>query len=178
MEEERWSCAFGLPSYELSNYGRMRRVTPCRGSYTGRILGPKLSNVGKGYYRFPVSTDGRVRWVLAHRLVWEAFNGPIPDGLVINHIDANPRNNHLDNLEAVTQAENIHHAVRMGCFSKVNLGETNPRAKLTLEKVLEIQRMHAAGVPVKTVADLFGISTGYVSTIAKGHRWQARIAQG
>lgn len=41
-----------------------------------------------------------------HRMVWEAFNGEIPKGYQIDHLDANPSNNALDNLALVTGSEN------------------------------------------------------------------------
>ena len=48
-------------------------------------------------------------------LVAQAFLQIPDDGeYVVNHIDCNPANNRLDNLEYVTQAGNIHHAFRMG----------------------------------------------------------------
>lgn len=60
------------------------------------------------YLRFNCSyNDGQRKHVLVHRAVWEAFNGPIPEGYDIDHIDGNPKNNRLDNLEAVTHQENI-----------------------------------------------------------------------
>lgn len=43
-----------------------------------------------------------------HRVIWEIFNGPIDDGLVINHIDNNHLNNKISNLEIVTAKENQH----------------------------------------------------------------------
>lgn len=43
---------------------------------------------------------------VAHRIVWQSFNGPIPDGLMIDHIDRRPENNRLDNLRLVTHREN------------------------------------------------------------------------
>jgi hypothetical protein len=46
-----------------------------------------------------------------HRVVWEAFNGVIPDRLEINHKDLNRSNNHLDNLELLTHRENVKHAI-------------------------------------------------------------------
>ena len=43
-----------------------------------------------------------------HRMVAEAFNIPrAEDATVINHIDHNKRNNSLENLEWVTQQENM-----------------------------------------------------------------------
>jgi hypothetical protein len=41
-----------------------------------------------------------------HRIIWEMFNGPIPEGLVVDHIDRNPFNNKISNLELKTIAEN------------------------------------------------------------------------
>lgn len=40
-----------------------------------------------------------IRYV--HRLIWTAFNGPIPDGYEIHHINAINDDNHLMNLEAM-----------------------------------------------------------------------------
>ena len=57
---------------------------------------------GTRYLR--VWINGRPRYI--HRLVYETFVGPIPDGLQINHIDHNTHNNNLDNLELVSQREN------------------------------------------------------------------------
>ena len=40
---------------------------------------------------------------LIHRLVVEAFTGPIPDGMEVHHRDGNSFNNSLKNLELVTK---------------------------------------------------------------------------
>ena len=43
-----------------------------------------------------------------HHMVWELFSGKeIEDGYVIDHIDNNIYNNSLDNLQMITQGENI-----------------------------------------------------------------------
>ena len=42
-----------------------------------------------------------------HQLVWKAFNGEIPDGLVVCHVDTNPQNNNLENLCLMTHKENL-----------------------------------------------------------------------
>ena len=46
-----------------------------------------------------------------HRVVWEAFNGPIPDRLEINHKNLIRTDNRLDNLELLTHQQNIQHAI-------------------------------------------------------------------
>lgn len=44
--------------------------------------------------------------VLAHRYAWESLVGPIPDGLVLDHLCRVPACINPDHLEPVTQAEN------------------------------------------------------------------------
>ena len=42
-----------------------------------------------------------------HKFIWEAFNGPVPNGMTIDHIDDNPSNNRLDNLQLLTMGQNL-----------------------------------------------------------------------
>lgn len=41
-----------------------------------------------------------------HQLVYDAWVGPVPDGMVIDHIDRNRSNNSVDNLRAVSPLAN------------------------------------------------------------------------
>lgn len=59
--------------------------------------------LAKGYGRF-IAPDER-RW-LAHRWCWEYLVGPIPEGLVLDHLCENKRCVNPDHLEVVTQGEN------------------------------------------------------------------------
>lgn len=40
-----------------------------------------------------------------HRLVWEKYNGTIPEGCIVHHKDENKLNWDIDNLELLTRAE-------------------------------------------------------------------------
>lgn len=56
----------------------------------------------KGYRR--VYFDGKTHAV--HRVIWQMFNGEIPDGMQIDHIDGNPLNNKIENLRLATSKQN------------------------------------------------------------------------
>jgi hypothetical protein len=45
-------------------------------------------------------------YYFAHRIVWEMFNGEIPAGLVIDHIDGDRANNRVENLRLCTFQQN------------------------------------------------------------------------
>lgn len=65
------------------------------------------------------------------------------DELVVNHIDGNKQNNSLDNLEWVTNAENVHSAYIDGLAN--TKGEKHGRAKFTEKEVIDILKMIKEG---------------------------------
>ncbi len=64
-----------------------------------------------GYSRVLLYKDKKTKMAFVHRLVWEAFRTPVPKGFVVNHIDHDKKNARLENLELVTQSENIKKAL-------------------------------------------------------------------
>ena len=85
--------------WQVSSEGR------CRDS-RGRISHGCLKSSG---YREASIFGGTFK---VHRLVAHAFLGPPPSEAAgqVNHIDGNSSNNRIDNLEWVSQSENIHHS--------------------------------------------------------------------
>lgn len=73
------------------------------GLLIGRQSGKIYCNFDRdGYIR--VRIDGRE--YRAHRLIWEMFNGPIPEGLLVDHIDRDVYNNRIENLRLATRSQN------------------------------------------------------------------------
>ena len=71
----------------------------------GKILSPSTDKYG--YLRVILSKDGKAKNFQVHRLVYEAFCGEIPDGLVVNHINEDKTDNRLENLNLLTPKENL-----------------------------------------------------------------------
>lgn len=71
---------------------------------------------GKGYVKCFPDKDGYLKLsssqsqgtvnCLIHRLVYEAFVGPIPPGWTVDHIDDNKRNNYYKNLQLLSPVDN------------------------------------------------------------------------
>lgn len=106
---------------------RGHRVDVDLGVVYGRGPAPITSRNSYGYVVLAVAPDRKRRHLSAHRLVWEAVHGPIPDGMEINHINGVKDDNRIANLEMVTPGENQRHAHRTGL--KRADGEHNGRYK-------------------------------------------------
>lgn len=61
---------------------------------------------GHGLVRVGSKRDGTARVEKAHRVIYEACVGPIPDGLVLDHLCSNPPCVNPDHLDPCTRSEN------------------------------------------------------------------------
>ena len=68
----------------------------------------------KGYGKYTFHIGGKSITQRVHRLVFSLFNGPIPDGLCIDHLCRNRKCANPSHLEAVTNKENSHRGVGFG----------------------------------------------------------------
>lgn len=123
---------------------------------------------GQGYGLIRMGTKQR----RAHRIAWEAVNGPIPNGLGLMHscdvrCCVNP--NHLT---PGTQAENLKDmfAKQRGKIPSVR-GERQGAAKLTEDDVREIRRL-AKSKTQPEIAAIFGIDRSNVSIIVLRKGWK------
>lgn len=103
---EIWKPVLGYEGlYEASNLGNIRSIK--REGTPGKILKPS-PHYKWGYYHVGICGTSKT----VHKLVWEAFNGPIPEGLQINHINENRQDNRLCNLNLMTPKENSNWGTR------------------------------------------------------------------
>lgn len=149
------------PNYEVSDKGRVRSL-----NYRSKGTTAVISQLMRRRY---MSVHNSTSTYTVHELVLHAFKGPRPEGMQINHIDGNPRNNRKENLEYCTAKENTQHAIKMG-LSPSQKGENNPAAVLTEDKVREI-RLLSKEMSQYAIAKRFGISRSLVGLVVQKLRW-------
>ena len=143
--------------YQVSNFGRIRSLdrwindSRCKRFIKGKILKPKKER--NGYLRVDLWKNGKVKQFYIHRLMWEAFNGEIPEGLQVNHINEIKTDNFVfvnpdgsvdlqkSNLNLMSPKENCNWGTRNKKVSEKHIGVFNtkcsdPVLQLTLDRQL------------------------------------------
>ena len=114
-----------FPDYFVSNTGNVysQRVSK-RHNPNGKMYELKpWDKHPSGYINVGMYNEAGVKnktYFRLHRLVWEAFNGEIPEGMTIDHINNDKQDNRLENLQLMTLGDNVrkyHH------FDKLNKNE-------------------------------------------------------
>jgi hypothetical protein len=99
---EIWKNITGYEGlYKISSYGRVmgKHKEDLKGWY-----------VNGNYVKVRLYKDRVAKDFYVHRLVAKHFLIEIPNKNLVNHIDHNPMNNNVTNLEWCTQKENMVHA--------------------------------------------------------------------
>lgn len=146
--------------YQCSNKGEVKRLVSNR-CVKERILKGVNS---RGYLMVTMSKNAIHDRRLVHRIVAELF---IPNPLnrpQVNHIDANPSNNCVDNLEWCNQSENIIHAHKMGRMGGIKSGLT----KYKEEDILAIRLKYAWGYSFRDLAKEYKRRTAIMKDIVTG----------
>ncbi len=123
-----------------------------------------------GYFYVRMLVGGKTLWAQAHRLVWWYFNGPIPEGLSINHKNGITMCNELQNLELATPREQYCHAKLILRRSFLHSGEEHYKSKLSDAEIDEIRRLKLQRWKQKDIAAKYGVSPQFVSSVIRGNR--------
>ncbi len=147
---EEWRDVVGWEGlYQVSNFGRVKSLSKltwgrCQGGerfkkYTKEKF-PTVFLTKKGYPQTTLCFNNMHKTKVIHRLVVEAFHPDFKKELQVDHIDMNKENNHIDNLDMVTNLENLRRSHAYGSHSKTSVKMksrarvlTNAQAKLIKE---------------------------------------------
>ena len=173
---EVWRKVIGTEFYEVSSLGRVRsldRVIFRSDGQTRNRKGKMLSQCMDrlGYLRVDVADLGNGRSFRVHKLVAEAWLGPRPDGLEVNHRDGKKQNNTPANLEYITHKENMAHAFLTGLADN-HRGEDHYNAKLNETQVREIFKRRTDGERESKLAAEFDVTHFAIYDIFKGRSWK------
>lgn len=104
LENEIWKPLDNMPPYLISSKGRIKNGK-------GQIL---KGNQTATYIQLKIYK----KHVYPHRAVAKAFLESFTNNCVVNHKDGNKKNNCVENLECLTQHENVLHAYNIGANSR------------------------------------------------------------
>lgn len=138
--------------YEVSDTGKVFSLArESRGELVGKVG-------NNGYRSVLLTVDGKRLHRLVHRLVAEAF---IPNPLgkrTVNHRDGCKLNNNVENLEWMTDSENLSHAREMGLLN-------TKISRCIANKIKEEEGTN------RFLAEKYGVSKTLVGQIKNGERW-------
>jgi hypothetical protein len=152
-----------FPTYYATPNGEIWRNFPGNGLRLPRIIKLKdRYNPKIRYHQVQLQKNNKKIIAYTHRLVLAAFKGWPSKGYECNHIDANPSNNHINNLEWVTKEYNL------SIINRNPRGKTDKRYQTKwLEYYPEVKKMLDLGKSHKEIAEKFQAKVGIISGIIK-----------
>ena len=156
--------------YEVSDQGEVRRILK---SGKTRLMKPYG---GSKYYTLCLSNKCAKKTVNVHQLVANAFLEKPKDAEEINHKDGNKKNNKVENLEWVTQQQNLIHAMQV--LNHYPYGKPARRVRCinpdTNEVVAEFHSLASAARAVGKMSARSGITLACqgLQPKAYGFKWE------
>ena len=137
-ETEEWRDIKGYEGlYQVSDWGRVKAlkrnaVGIGRNQYDDEHILKLHKSIfyGKKRVQTALHKNGVKKYPIVARLVYETFVGDIPENMQVNHIDENPSNNFLENLNLMTPKQNSNWGTRNERVSKSQLNDPSKSKKV------------------------------------------------
>lgn len=156
-----------VPHYTISSSGKKR-------FFEGKHIIPQKAT--SGYYHVVLHKNGKKTTRLLNRIILITFKG-YKTGCDANHLDENPSNNSLDNLEWTTRKENCNYGNRNKRISKSKkgidtakccdrIGDKNPNSikVYALNKDMSINKVYSC---YREAGDALGVNESTISRRAR-----------
>lgn len=153
--------------YEISNLGRVKSL-PRNGTVKHeKIVAQKHTHLGR--LEVGLNKRDKKKMFLVHRLVAKVFIENPENKPCVNHIDGNPLNNKVENLEWCTHSENMKHAFRTGLHSL--RGDKHNNRKLNSSDVAYIRFLGKLKIAHEDIAFAFGVCRPNITLILNNKIW-------
>jgi hypothetical protein len=151
------------PAYAVSKCGRIFRID------SEKEMTHTLQGVPK-YWYIRTCINGKAACARVHRLLAKAWiPNPNPEiWTTVNHIDGNKLNNHLDNLEWCSLAQNQQHA---GQNLESSRGEGLYNSSFDENTAHELCKKLSEGYRVRDLSDSYNISMDVLRKLKAGDTW-------
>lgn len=147
-----------FPGYFIDMEGNIR-------GRRGLFLSPTSDS--DGYLKVNLMHKGRLKTVRVHRLVLLTYAGNPPEGKPqARHLDGNPHNNKLENLQWGSPQENAADKIRHGT-ARHNIA----KSRFSKEDISKIREMRARGNTYRKIANQFETCQSQIFYIVNGYYW-------
>jgi len=163
MKIEIEKCVYFVhPIYDLyagSKDGNVIHITK-------RVLN-KGHKTNRGYVSVSVRKHSQSGYkvYLAHRFIWECFNGVTPNGKEIDHINNDKEDNRLCNLQLLTPQQNCKKAAKERDYSFVSQNHKNRKCVKATNKDTDEESYYKSMYAVK---QYLGVNVGIVKMACEG----------
>lgn len=124
----------------------------------------------RGHMRVQLCRGGKVNQKFVHRLVLRAFKGEPESDQVCRHLNGDPSDNRLENLEWGTQKENWKDKRKHG---RATVGVRHGSSRLKASDVKDIRRKAGSeDITHKELADSYSVSPRTIYDIVTRRTWR------
>lgn len=182
LENEKWKDIKGHEGqHEVSSCGRVRSVdrtiSKVDGRYDKQVTFYKQGRIKTltyhhgQYFIIKLSNEGKNKTHFVHRLVAEAFL-PNPNNLpIVNHKNSIKTDNNIENLEWVSNSENVKHAIK-NKLTTICSGENHGACKYTDEDILKIRKLYKDKLSLTEIGKIMGTNKARIWEIVHRKTWK------